>query len=249
MRGFRNFIVSILSAIIIVVLAIFAVQNLQGITAHFIGMTFTPSVWWVSIGSAVLGFLLALLILAPGRIASGWRARSLTREQLRREQEMSILRQEHDSLRAQHAHLQAEREGLQTERDQLRARLAAANEVPTVATTTSQPAGVNTTRMYSDGADSSIAEPAVAQQSALSPDGANYRGTTGDVYTPEAQPDGQQPVTEPVERTDTAVPVNQTQHQQLGVGGRLRGIFSRPREERVPADQSWTNDQPPVPTA
>lgn len=236
MRGFRNFIVSILSAIIIVVLAIFAVQNLQGITAHFVGATFTPSVWWVSIGSAALGFLLALLILAPGRIAAGWRTRSLGREQLRREQEMSVLRQEHDSLRAQHAHLQAEREGLQTERDQLRARLAAANEVPVTQARATEP--VNTSQPIATGAPAGAAEDNYS----------NYNGNT-EAYSAVAQPDGTQTLAERDTQTETAVPANGTQEQRLGVGGRLRGMFSRPREETVTNDQGWNNDQPPVPSA
>lgn len=246
MRGLKTFIVGVLSAAIIVALAIFAVQNLQGITAHFIGATFTPSVWWVSIGSAALGFILALLLLAPGRIATGWRARALDRDRLRRDQELSVLRQEHDSLRTQHAHLQAEREGLQTERDQLRARLAAANSVPMAGTATAA---------RRDGTTSS--QPATAATttttSAVDTTGASYPGEV-EPYTTTAQPDVRQTPTqvqaERETRTDTAIPAtSQQQHEQLGVGERLRGIFSRPREDTVPEERSWNNDQPPVPTA
>ncbi len=245
MRGLRNFFVSILSAIIIVVLAIFAVQNLQGITTRFLGFTFTPNVWWVSIGSAVLGFILALLILAPGRIATGWRARRLDRERYRTEQEMSILRQEHESLRAQHAHIQAEREGLQTERDQLRARLAAAHEerAPVAGSSTAYPVSAGATDGYGE------------------PDApTSYRGDET-VYAPRPHRDGTETVTQPDVRTDTraepaepaetAEPAGQRErrHSQLGVGGRLRGMFSRPREETGQGDQGWSNDQPPAPTA
>ncbi len=246
MRGFRTFIVSALSAIIVVVLAIFAVQNLQGVSAHFLGTTFTPNMWWVSIGSAALGFLLAMLILAPGRIATGWRARALSREQVRREQEMSILRQEHESLRAQHAHLQAEREGLQTERNQLRARIAAANEVPVPGASTALPA------------DAPVATTSTASISTASMNAAGVADNgNGEHYTPTAQPGGNEVVAEPATRPETAVPTSPRtdtavpayEQQQLGVGGRLRSLLSREHEGAAPDGQDWTNDQPPAPTA
>ena len=241
MRAFRTFIVSILSALIVVVLAVFAVQNLQGVRAQFVGATFTPGVWWISIGSAALGFILALLILAPGRIASGWRARALSRERLRREQELSILRQEHESLVAQHAHLQAEREGLQTERDQLRARLSAPNQVPAAATTTTHPVDVDSGgSMPYRAEDETYAEAAAARADGVQPGGAYSNGNG-------AYSDGAQQVAQPATRTDTAAPVGEG--RQLGLGGRLRGVFSRPREEATQNGQGWNNDQPPVPTA
>lgn len=246
MRGFRTFIVSSLSVIIVVALAIFAVQNLQGVSAHFLGTTFTPNLWWISIGSAVLGFLLALLILAPGRIATGWRARALSREQMRREQEMSILRQEHESLRAQHAHLQAEREGLQTERNQLRARLAAANEVPVSSASTALPADAPAASMNTASVNSA------SMNAAGVTDGGN-----GERYTPTVQPGGNEVVAEPATRPETAVPTSPRtdtavpayEQQQLGVGGRLRSLLNREREGTAPDGQDWTTDQPPAPTA
>lgn len=248
MRALRNFIVSILSAVIIVVLAIFAVQNLQGITTHFIGFTFRPSVWWVSIGSAALGFLLAFLILAPGRIASGWRARTLSREHLRREQELSVLRQEHESLVAQHAHMQAEREGLQTERDQLRARLSAARQAFATSESTTRPANATAAGENYRGADQTYTPSATRSEAA------HTDGASGDGIQPMAQPVAQttaQPEmrteTRTETRTDTAAPVGEG--RQLGVGGRLRSMFSRQDEEQVRNSEGMNNDQPPVPTA
>lgn len=271
MRGFRSFIVGILSAIIIVVLAIFAVENIHSVTAHFFGYTFTPSLWWVAIGSAVLGFILAFLLLAPGRVASGWRARGLERNRLRAEQEMSAMRQEHESLRAQHAHMQAEREGLQTERDQLRARLTAVNNAASLPPSASPAnrSGVTGTadgataagRGYNGRADYDTGENAGANYNAgydtgtTSADGTTYdadrmqpapnRGETMTEPEPRANRPAQSPA--PAESTATTAPADQ--ERQLGVGGRLKSMFSRPREEPAQDEQTWNNNQPPVPSA
>lgn len=237
MRGLRNFIVGILSAIIIVVLAIFAVQNLHGVTAHFLGWTFTANLWWVSIGSAVLGFILALLLLAPGRIASGWRARGLERNRLRVEQDMSALRQEHESLRAQHAHYQAELEGLQTERDQLRARLATVNEAANVpesqlatgetagaqavrenaSTTHPVPVGTDDTSYGAGGTGYSNSNAGLVGSTTSASDSTRYgadttAGTMGDANDRinTAQPTSNQTVMEPGGRSETSTPETQS---------------------------------------
>lgn len=150
MRALRIVVSGILSALIIVVLAIFAIENLQRVPARFFGNGFTPTLWWISIGSAVLGFVLALLVLEPGRIAARQSARSLSREHSWAEAEVDALRAERNGLRTerdqlrirlsaakdelrmlhmQYDHLQAEREDMRTERDQLRSRLTVAKEV------------------------------------------------------------------------------------------------------------------------
>lgn len=275
MSGFRGFIVGILSAIIIVVLAIFAVENLQGVTAHFFGSTFTPGLWWVAIGSAVLGFILAFLLLAPGRVASGWRARGLERSRLRAEQETSVLRQEHESLRAQHAHMQAEREGLQTERDQLRARLTAVNNASSLPAsagaaerreTTEAADGASYPRTAGYGtrenAGSSYDEGYNAGAASNTSDTDAYYGANRGIESGPgtAPPARGERVTRPNARMDaaapeapTATPAPADREQQLGVGGRLKSMFSRQREEHAENaqqdEQSWNNNQPPVPSA
>lgn len=286
MRGFSSFVVGILSAIIIVVLAIFAVENIHGVTAHFFGFTFTPGLWWVAIGSAVLGFILAFLLLAPGRVASGWRARGLERSRLRAEQEMGAMRQEHESLRAQHAHMQAEREGLQTERDQLRARLTAVNNAASLPATggssrrnepveTVGTAGAASTagRGYTSEASYNAGDNTRANYDTgtrnYNPD-SNYAGSNydangrmdGGTGTAQPAPDRSETVTEPEPRAyapeqppaqpaaQSTEPTAQAQQEhQLGVGGRLKSMFSRPREEQTQEEQNWNNNQPPVPSA
>lgn len=143
MRALRIAVVGVLSVLIIVVLALFAMENVQRVPAHFARGSFTPTLWWLSIGSAVLGCALAVLLFAPGRVAARWHARSLSRERVWLEIELEALRVEHgklrseyeaqqaerETLRAQYADLQTEHNDVRTERDQLRDRLAAVTEV------------------------------------------------------------------------------------------------------------------------
>ena len=119
MRGVFRFIGLLIAAAIIAALAIFAAQNISGIPVRFLGPTFPGNIWWISAGSAVLGFVLAFLLLAPGRVAAGWRGRTLGREQARLRDELAVvrareayLRDEHEQLRAQHAQVSAERDQL-----------------------------------------------------------------------------------------------------------------------------------------
>lgn len=116
MRALGRALWVLLLALIIVVLAIFAVDNLRTVTVNFAGQAFTAGLWWVILGCAALGFLLGLLLLEPGRVISGWRARAMQRERDRTQVELGTLRE-------RHAALQAERDTLQAERDHLRTRL------------------------------------------------------------------------------------------------------------------------------
>lgn len=114
MRGLRNFIVLICELIIFALLVIFAVENIRSARYTFIGNTFTGNVWWTVAGSALLGFLFALLLLGPGTIAAGLRSRSLRREHDRIGQEFAALRDEHERLRAEHARTVRERDQLRS---------------------------------------------------------------------------------------------------------------------------------------
>lgn len=122
MRGLRNVIVLICELVIFALLVIFAVENIRPVQYSFLGHTFTGNVWWTVAGSALLGFLFALLMLGPGTLAARWRSRNLSRTHGRTEQELANLRGEHERLRAEHARVL-------NERDQLRSALAVTSSV------------------------------------------------------------------------------------------------------------------------
>lgn len=123
MRTVRATFVTILVLVGAIVLAIFAVGNVGTISVTFARMRFPLPVWWIEIGSALIGFVMALLLMLPGRVATGWRARGLLREHERKDITIAQFREERDRLQAENARLMAERDGLLTEREQLRARV------------------------------------------------------------------------------------------------------------------------------
>jgi uncharacterized integral membrane protein len=109
----------ILALVLVAALAVFVVENLSQVRAQFLGLAFTADLWWIVVGAALLGALCSFLLLAPGRVAAGWRNRTLVREQAHHEL---------DSLRSQHtaranwdeerATLTAENQRLQTQQEQ-----------------------------------------------------------------------------------------------------------------------------------
>lgn len=114
MRGLTNLIVTLCEIIIVVLLVIFAIENIRAERYTFIGNTFAGNVWWTVAGSALLGFLFAALALGPGRVVAGLRSRNLSRTQERTGQELSALRGEHERLQAEHARVLSERDQLQS---------------------------------------------------------------------------------------------------------------------------------------
>lgn len=117
MRSIGRIIWVLLLALIVVVLAIFAVDNLGALTVTFAGSRFAANLWWIILGCAALGFVLGLLLAGPSLIARGWVARRALRDRDRSQEELVTLRE-------RHAALQAERDTLQAERDHLRSRVA-----------------------------------------------------------------------------------------------------------------------------
>lgn len=127
MHEVKHLVVTFAQIIIVVVLAVFAVGNIRSATYNFAGTTFVGNVWWTVAGSALLGFLFAVLLLVPGRASAGLRGRALSRQQERNAQDVMVLRREHERLRGQYAQVVGER-------DQYRAMLASAT--PASQTTT-----------------------------------------------------------------------------------------------------------------
>jgi N-glycosidase YbiA len=113
---------TLIAAVIIAALAIFVVQNTGSQPMTFLGYRFTTSIGWVVGGGAILGFIFAFLLLAPGRLAAGWRGRTLARERARLEQELAAVRSERQRLEADHERLQSEHRQVVAERDRLQTR-------------------------------------------------------------------------------------------------------------------------------
>ncbi|HLZ21031.1 MAG TPA: LapA family protein [Ktedonobacterales bacterium] len=130
MRAFRNRVSVLLACAVVVVLAIFAIGNLTPVRVQFVGQFFPANLWWIVAGSALLGALVSFFLLAPGRVAAGWRNRILGRAGARREQDVRTMQEQHQQLQAEHSVLQAQQGQLQAnyrqvqgERDAMQAQL------------------------------------------------------------------------------------------------------------------------------
>lgn len=158
MRSIINFLGGIIAAIVVIIMAIFVIQNTTGQNWHFLSGNFTANMGWVAGGAFILGFALAFLVLLPGRVASSYRGWSLGRQHQRTTQELEGLRaererlgvehdrlgDEHQRLGAEHARLLSDHRQVLAERDQMRTRLAAVAAAttarPTSPVTASTPA-------------------------------------------------------------------------------------------------------------
>lgn len=141
MREVKHLVVTFAEIIIVVVLAIFAVGNIRPATYNFAGTTFAGNVWWTVAGSALLGFLFALLLFGASRSVAGLRGRGVRRQNEQSAQELTTLQREYQRLRGEYAQAA-------TERDHYRSMLASAAPANQSVTST-------TTETVADGAPQS----------------------------------------------------------------------------------------------
>ena len=148
MRGLSNLITTICEAIIVAVLVIFAVENARPERYTFLGATFTGNVWWIVIGSALLGLLFAAFLFVPGLVAAGLRRRTLSREHERTKQELTALHSEHEQLQAEHERVVNEREQQQPVATPTAASVEAPSATTGVGASTGANAGARQQEVY-----------------------------------------------------------------------------------------------------
>lgn len=112
MRFLSSLLGGVIVAIAAVLLTLFALENPQTVSLNFLGTRFSGNVWWLILGAAAVGVLLALLLIVPGRMMTGHRANSLSRANAEHERNLA-------ELRDTHAQLQAERDRIAGEHDSL----------------------------------------------------------------------------------------------------------------------------------
>ncbi len=92
MRTVIAFVVGIATAAVVVGLGVLVVQNTQSEQFTFLGTTFVVDKGGVVAGGVALGFVLAVLLLLPGRLASGWHRARVHRQTQMLEQRLVALR-------------------------------------------------------------------------------------------------------------------------------------------------------------
>ena len=112
MRVLLAFLIGLVTAAFVAAAIILVVQNGQGERLTFLGLSFSGYVGWDLAAAAGLGFILAFLLLVPGRLASAWRSVGLGKQTRQLEERLATLRQEYARLEGEHGVLRDEHEQL-----------------------------------------------------------------------------------------------------------------------------------------
>jgi uncharacterized integral membrane protein len=138
MRIARFFIAYGVVSVLGVLVSLFLAQNTQAERLTFFGQDVSTNLAWIMLGATSVGFLFALLLLLPGRIAAMLHIWTLRREARDLDEELAWQSEQHDELLAHHERLLTGHEWLLSahrrtrgeldqainEREALRARLA-----------------------------------------------------------------------------------------------------------------------------
>lgn len=74
MHRLRSLVTVVPAIILSSVLATVTLENIRSGRYEVLDNTFIGTVWWIVMGYALLGFLIAALLFVPGRLSSGWRS-------------------------------------------------------------------------------------------------------------------------------------------------------------------------------
>lgn len=105
MRTVIAFFVGIATAAVVAGLGVLVVQDTQSEQFTFLGVTLSGDKGAVVAGAVVLGFVLAVLMLLPGRLASAWHRAQIQRQTRALEERLRALREEHAQLNGGHQRL------------------------------------------------------------------------------------------------------------------------------------------------
>jgi hypothetical protein len=105
MRTLISFLIGIVVAAVVVGLGVLVAQNGQGEQFTVLGTSFQGDKGWLAVGAVALGFVLAFLVLIPGRLASAWRGWWLGRHGQVLEDRLRALREQHAELQGSHRRL------------------------------------------------------------------------------------------------------------------------------------------------
>jgi uncharacterized integral membrane protein len=105
MRTVIAFLVGIGTTAVVAGLGVLVVQNTQSEQLTFLGTTLSVDTGGVVAGAVALGFVLAVLLLLPGRLASAWHRARVYQQTRTLEEQLVALREEHARLHGGHQRL------------------------------------------------------------------------------------------------------------------------------------------------
>lgn len=222
MRGFLSFVIGILALILVVCGVIFVVENAATHSYSFLGATFSLPLWALVGLAALTGFLVALLVVTPERMAADAQRAQLRADVQRLERELADARAANEHLQSQLTTLKAEQAVAANER--LQSQLTALQ--------TEQAAAIRERDAFRAQLEALRAAPertaGITQQELAGSAVAERRGAN--TTTP-----GQVEAVRETEQTTAPA-------QQPGLGGRMRTLFGK---SATPAE----GETPPGPAA
>jgi hypothetical protein len=115
MRAVIAFFVGTITAAVVAGLGVLVVQDSQSEQFTFLGLTVAADQGVVVAGAVVVGFILAVLLLLPGRIAGAWHRAHIRQQTRALEERLHALREAHAQLHGGHQRL-VEEHGLVLDR-------------------------------------------------------------------------------------------------------------------------------------
>ena len=246
MRAIGCFLLGVVAAVLVVAFGLFAMENGQVTQFSFLGNTMRMSLWLLVGIPAVIGFLMALLLVTPARAAVD-RQGSMLRGQYRSlERELANQQQQNEQLHTENSRLQEQHQQLVAERDDLHSRMAAAQQAIAVPARETE----RETPEYNDtptqtGREEAVAPMTPAAREEAAAPAASDRVPERPVTTEE--PVAQREPAAPAATEDTAVQREPAQPAQPTLGERLRGVFGGPRTAEE-EETERLNSRGPAPT-
>lgn len=111
MRAVTGFLVGIIAALVALSLGVIVVQNSVSVDVIFLGNTYQAPTGWLLLIFSAVGFVVAFLLLIPGRLFSAWRSWALSKQTHRLQDKLV-------DVQTQYALLEGELRLLRTERQQ-----------------------------------------------------------------------------------------------------------------------------------
>lgn len=254
MRTVIQWVLGVIALLLVIALAVFVAQNVAALSLQFLGATFTAPVWLVALAAALAGFLVALLLILPGRVMVGHHRRRLDRQVNAREQALQDLQTRYAQVQQERDQLAESERHVAMERDRLREQLAAQKtgeqtpQPPVVRTLPREDGHRDTSQGARQPARERQAQPAGQQAQAPSqPVSEQVIREREDTILREDGPSPRRIVA----ATDTADTGKDTSAPHLSLGERLRDLIKGPPAERRADEMSNepppSSDQPTVP--
>lgn len=110
MRAVTAFVVGIIAALVALSLGVIVVQNSVTIDVIFLGNTYQAPGGWLLLVFAGVGFVVAFLLLIPGRLFSAWRSWALSKQTHRLQDKLVDVQTQYALLEGELRLLRAERQ-------------------------------------------------------------------------------------------------------------------------------------------